>query len=72
METKDDPKFNRKDSKRPDNNRKDNNNNNNLSLKTGVKKSEAEVAESYGYKQEKDVQIVIGAKETLGTREMRE
>lgn len=72
VETKEDPKFARKESKRPEN-KSGYNNNNNVGIKTGVKRDEASVAQSMGYKStDLGVQIVIGAKETLGTRQMKD
>lgn len=72
VETKEDPKFARKESKRPEN-KSGYNNNNSVGIKTGVKRDEASVAQSMGYKStDLGVQIVIGAKETLGTRQMKD
>lgn len=69
METKEDSKFTRKDNKAQYNRRDDK-----PGIKTGViKRDEAKDAERMGYKQQKDadVVIVIGAKETLGTRQIK-
>lgn len=43
-------------------------------IKTGVRRDEGKVAESMGYKpvEDKKVLIVVGAKETLETRQMKE
>ena len=68
---KEDPvKFNKKESRRDDNNQ----NKGNYAIKTGVRKDEAKEAARLGYKaaEETKVQIVVGAKETIETRQMKE
>ena len=70
---KEDPiKFTKKDS----NNRRDDGRDNKggyNSIKTGVRKDEAKEAEKLGYKgvEEKKVQIVVGAKDTIEARQMK-
>lgn len=75
VEQKEDKMY-RKDSKKPNDKgsyNKNSNYNNNY-IKTGVKKDEAQIAESLGYKPKEatGVQITIGKNETLETRKLKE
>lgn len=67
---KEDPvKFKKNESRRDDNNP-----NKNYAIKTGIRKDEAKEAARMGYKpaEEAKIQIVVGAKETIETRQMKE